>query len=104
MDKIADELRKLPVEGFIWLHVRAVNTKNNSEIHEAFKQFAKEQCDDNYTIALKTLMGGYTTDDRSAILEREVQELKSSMLELKIRVKELEEKKNPDSEDEDGTF
>ena len=103
MDTIAAELRKLPVEGFIWLHVRATNTKNNAEIHDAFRAFAKAECDDNYTIALKTLMGGFDSDDKYLALEKELQDLKSEHIQLKIRVKELEEKGHESKED-DGTF
>jgi hypothetical protein len=103
MEKIEDALRKLPVEGFICLHIRAVNTKNNSEIHEAFRQFAKAECDDNYTIALKTLMGGFNSDSNYVELADKVAQLNAEVIQLTARIAELEHK-NSNKDDEDGTF
>ncbi len=103
MDKIAAELRRLPIEGFIWLHVRSTNTKNNAEIHEQFRAFAKSECDDNYTIAIKTLMGGYNVSTKCAELESALLEVKDELEQLKIKIKQLEDRSAEPQEDS-GTF
>jgi hypothetical protein len=99
---INEELRKLPVEGYIWLNIRSTNTSTNVETHKAFKSFAKIETDDNYTQAIKKLLEYWDLFHNQS----QIPELLGKIHLLEERVEQLEQKvESQRKEDKDeGVF
>ena len=57
--EIASALRSISKDGFIGFNIKAKNTDDNAGVHDGFKQFAKDECGNDYTLALKTLLVYY---------------------------------------------
>jgi hypothetical protein len=100
--ELEEALRKLPVEGYVWLNIRATNTPENVAIHTAFKDFCKQECDDNYTIGLKVLLGGFSLDGSVPELVSKVKELEEKVSVLQKEVTDMKKRRNDD--EDDGTF
>lgn len=86
-------------DGKVWFTVRANNTPENVAIHAAFKNYSKIECDNNYTLGLRTLMEYKQADYKYEMLYAEIAQLKQKFQELsaKIEPKKKEMK-------EEGTF
>jgi len=83
--------------GKIWFTIRANNTPENIVIHNAFKEYSKIECDNNYTLGLRTLLEFKQADYKYESLYAQIQELKA-------KVKELEPKKAEKKDETEGTF
>jgi hypothetical protein len=85
---VREDIRKLQehgVRGFTRFSIKAEDSEEVREVHEAFKHMAKVECGDDYTLALKVLMTYY--DDRGAF-----EALWEKSKELEARIIELEQK------------
>lgn len=92
-------------DGFIGLYIRARNTEQNREVHNAFREFCNIECDSHYTIGLRKLLEVYQQTLKEEGLWHAVLEAREQIEELNKRVQELESKaKEPVKEDDDGTF
>ena len=99
MEEQEINLRALSNEGKIWFTIRANDTEQNSNIHKAFKLAAKQQYNDDYTMALKGLL-------ELADGEAKFEMMYEKMVELNERITKLEN--NPvatkEVEENTGTF
>ena len=98
------EVRELPtwLEGKIWFTIRADDTEGNQKIHDAFKAFAKEESNNDYTMALKNLLEFYQYDYKTELLHDLIKSL-----EERVAVLEATRVVEPVKEEEDkgnGTF
>jgi len=90
-------LRALPTEGFIRFSIKARDTDENTQVHTAFKEFCKMECDDNYTIGLRKLLEFY---EQHAILDL----ISNRIQELELRVQRLEAPNKEVKKDESEMF
>lgn len=86
-------------DGKIWFTIRANNTPENILIHKAFKDFAKIECDNNYTLGLRVLMEYRQADFKYESLYAQIQQLQAEVKELKLKLEPKKEKK-----EDEGTF
>ena len=56
------ELRDLTDNGFTRFSIKAQDSVENHKVHEMFKEYAKTEWDNNYTLALKSLLALVTED------------------------------------------
>ena len=95
--ELAKEMRKLGEDGFIRFNIRAKNTEHNEEVHKAFQLYAKEVCDDNYTLALERLLDAVESDAKTEMLWEAIKEVHGRIDEVesmtKVQVKEKVESK-----------
>lgn len=88
------DLKGLADKGYIRFSIKAEDTPENVAVHAAFKQFAEIECDNNYTIALRSLLKNYESDYRFDALWQHIESLQE-------KVQLLEEKlEKPKSKDE----
>ena len=87
-------LKGMGVNGHVGFSVKAKDTDHNRSIVEAFLNFAKTECADNYTLAIKRLLESYQNDYKHELLYDEIERLK----------KELRESKKENKDDEDEVF
>lgn len=97
VERGTDVLRNMGVDGFIGFSVKAKDTEGNRNIIQSFLEFAKEECDDNYTLAIGKLIEGSEENYLGKVLGLKIVELES-------RLEELEGKKGKDKEVDDGVF
>ena len=71
-------------DGFIRFSIRANDTEPNQEIHNAFKEIAKVEFDNNYTLTLKHLIEQYQHSNQIEALWAEIAELKERLDKPKI--------------------
>jgi len=90
-------LQKHGVEGFLRFSIKAKDTPDNKAVHSDFKGFAGVVCNDDYTLALKTLLMYYS--DRGMF-----ETLHERVAELEARVQELEQKPISKEEDKNEAF
>lgn len=84
--QIADDMRQtLGDQGFIKFSIKAKNTAQSQSVHEAFKAFAKAECNDDYTLALQILLRAYEEDFKYASLREQIMELRGELEELKAK-------------------
>lgn len=102
MDEIANGLRELPVEGKIRFTISADNTEDNSRVHETFKEFAKTECANNYTLALKTLMNAMQSDFKYESIWDAVKQVQQEVSDLRTKVDSKHEQK--DKSHDSGLF
>lgn len=101
MTDVDEEIRKIPAqERYIRFSIKCDDTRENQKVHEAFKEFAKLECDNNYTIALRKLLESYQQDWKYESLSMRLMSVESAISAIE-REKE-EEKKKP--EEDEGVF
>jgi len=83
-----DELSK-----FLFLNVRYNNTEPNRAVHKAFTQFCWDNTDGSYLQGLKVLLENYSLDYKYESLFLQIEELKSSVVDLAEQLKEKPEEK-----------
>jgi len=90
-DKVAEALREtLPdSNGFISFGIKAQNTEDHSKTHEAFKEFAKMECGNDYTLALKTLLLYYQEDAKFEALWEYVKDIKFELDEIRATQQDI---------------
>lgn len=81
-------LRPLGVDGSIGFSVKAKDTEHNQQIHEGFRQFAFDECDGDYTLALKRLLETYQSDWK-------YESLRDGIVFLESRIAEMENNQRP---------
>ena len=94
-----DFMRKHAWEGFTGFTVKAKDTDENVDIHKQFKDFATQECQGNYTLALKQLLSVIDSDYKYQSLFELILDMQDriDVLELKLNEKKDEVKEN-------GTF
>ena len=102
MDDIKNDISKLQefgVKGFTRFSIKAEDSEDVRAVHEAFKQLAKVECGDDYTLALKVLLTYY--EDRGAF-EALWEKLKD--VEARLITLEQQESKEDRTEEENEAF
>lgn len=95
------EMRSIPAdEKFIRFSIKANDTEENQKIHDAFREFCRVECDDNYTFGLRRLLENYQDDAKFEALWDKYMYLEAELSELK---RKLEEPEKP-VEDDGGVF
>jgi len=88
MSEMDEEIRQIPADKkIIRFSIKADDTEANQAVHDAFKEFAKIECDNNYTQALKALLQAYEDDWRFEQLNERLTEI-----EMKLFKPDTEEK------------
>lgn len=87
VDETIREFKDMGVEGFVRFSIKAEDTDANKQIHDAFKQFCKVECANDYTLGLKTLLKAYETDYKYIMLFEQIQELRTELEALKDKQK-----------------
>ena len=85
------------VPGFIGLSMRSYDTEQNVKIYQAFREMAKVECRNDYTLALEKLLEYYQVDAKTEILW-------DAMNKLTERIYALEKKSEEPKKDEGETF
>lgn len=78
-------LRELSEQGFIRFSIKDKDTPQNQAIHDGFREFARVECRDNYTVALEKLLEYYQSDAKFEILWDKIQELEQRVAVLQTR-------------------
>jgi hypothetical protein len=80
------DLSGLADKGFVRFSIRAEDTEENKAVHAAFKDFCRAECDNNYTIGLRTLLNYYAGDykfeaiwDKIALVEARVIDIEKNV-------------------------
>lgn len=89
-------LRSVSQNGYIRFSIKANDTDENVKVHEAFKDFAKVECDDNYTLALRKLLEYYEMDVKYTIMYQKIEELEFNLKELENKLKEPKKENKKD--------
>lgn len=90
--EVQDGLRKtVGEEGSIGLFIKSKNTEFNAQIHNAFREFCKVECDDDYTQGLKTLLNAYQADFKYELLAEQITSLQAQIDELRQHIEQPKE-------------
>ncbi len=91
MDKEqADNIRNvLGDDGSIRFGIKTKNTPENIAIHDAFKKFCEQECNNDYTLGLKFLLDAIASDYKYESLSERINYLKVELDELKIKVQDM---------------
>ena len=87
-------LRKMSWEGFIGFSVKAKDTEENAGVHTKFREYAKKQCDGNYTLAIKLLLDYVESDYKYQSLFEQILDLGTELDEIKVKVNEDKKEKD----------
>jgi hypothetical protein len=106
MDKEqADNLRTvLGEDGTIRFGVRTKNTPQNVAIHESFKRFCEQECNNDYTLGLKFLMDAIESDFKYEALSERLNYMKTEIDELRTTVMYLKKNQKESVKDDEGAF
>jgi hypothetical protein len=97
-----DGLRDI-ADGTIRFGIKAPDTLENLQIHNAFKNYCKIETDNNYTQGLKRLMEYYQGDFKYEMIFEKLEAQSIALENLKASIVEMNKK--PKSEaDEDASF
>jgi hypothetical protein len=84
MSEMDEEIRQIPADKkVIRFSIKADDTEANQAVHDAFKDFATIECDNNYTQALKVLLQAYEDDWRFEQLNERLSEVERKLFEPK---------------------
>ena len=86
------------ISKYLFLNIKYNNTEPNKIIHKAFTQFCWENCDGSYLQGLKLLMNNYALDYKYESLFLQIEELKSSLLDLAEQLKQQPEEKKEEKQ------
>ena len=86
------KLRDLTDNGFIRFSIKAKDTVENEEVHSQFRTFCKVECDDDYTLGLRTLMNYYSDRGMFEAMWDNLKELEARIVELEVKDKPVEKK------------
>lgn len=89
MDELSS-LRELPVKGHIFMGLKAEDTEQNEAIHSAFREMARVECRNDYTLALGKLLEYYQEDARFQMMWHEIEGLRAEVAELAKRIERKE--------------
>lgn len=81
------------VAKYIFLNIKYNNTEPNKNIHKAFTQFCWDNTDGNYLQGIRLLLDNYSLDFKYESLYMEIQNLKSSLIELTEQLQNKPEEK-----------
>jgi len=76
------ELRKI-TSGYIRFSIKADDTKENTLTHEAFREFCRIECDNNYTLGIRKLLEYYQSDFKYEMLSDKIMNVEQVLYELK---------------------
>lgn len=98
MTEIEKKLRDISPDGYIWLNIRSKHTEHNEDIQNSFKNYAKEVCEDNYTMALERLLNATLSDAKTELLWNAIEQIHQRIDALEASLsKDEEEKEKPKS-------
>lgn len=102
MDKEqADNIRNvLGDDGTIRFGIKTKNTPENLAIHDAFKKFCEQECNNDYTLGLKFLLDAIASDYKYESLSERINYLKAELDDLKIKLENLSVKPKKEEEKE----
>ncbi len=86
------ELKDVVEKGYVRFSIKADDTESNEAVHDGFKEFCKLECDNNYTVGLKTLLNYYQADYKYETLYGLYQEVKGELNELKAKLEKPKKK------------
>lgn len=95
-------LNGLSDKGFTRFSVKADDTKENQQVHDAFKEYCRIECDNNYTQGLRKLLEYYQGDFKYEALWDKVVGIEGVNQELQQQINEL--KAAPEQEKDGGVF
>ena len=84
--------------GFIRFSIKADDTEENQKVHEAFKEFCKIECDNNYTLGLRKLLEYIEEDAKYASMQMNIESINSRVSDIETKISQPKEEK----EKEDG--
>ena len=83
--------------GYIRFSIKADDTVENHQVHEAFKEFCKIETDNNYTQGIRKLLEFYQSDYKTELLKDAIDSVQVSLEDLKASVISLQESKKEDN-------
>ena len=92
-----DTLEKMGVNGYVGFSIKAKDNKHNRAIVTSFLDFARIECGNNYTIAIKKLLENNQKDYLLEVISMKV-------VELENRINELTKSKTKQVVDDDEVF
>lgn len=75
-------------EYYAWFTIRTKKDGHSENVHDAFKSFAKAECQDNYTVALEKLLMKVDSDYKYEMLYELISILRAEVEELKTKKEE----------------
>lgn len=85
-------------KGYIRFSIRADDTIENKQVHEAFKEFCKVETDNNYTLGIRKLLEYYQEDYKTEMLHAMISEQNIVLADLRGSVEKIT-KVGPKDED-----
>jgi len=106
MEEVNTDIKKVDFkdwwEGKTGFTIRADDTKENKEVHAAFKEFCRIESDNSYTLGLRKLLEYYQGDFKLEMLHNVQQEQAVSLADLKGSIIELSKKKEATHVEDDN--
>lgn len=90
-------------KGIVRFSIKADDTPENTQVHDAFKDFCRVETDNNYTQGLRKLLEYYQSDFKYELITNKLVQLDTLLSELKGSIVELAEKPKIE-EDEESSF
>lgn len=91
-------------DGFVKFTIKARDTEENKLIHDAFKEFCKQEMDDNYTQGLKKLIEYYQSDFKYELIADKIDSQYVVLEELRGSIIDLQKKGEEPKKEKDGVF
>jgi hypothetical protein len=79
------DLRGLSENGFVRFSIKARDTPENIAVHDAFREFARVECDNDFTIALRALLKNYSIDYRFEVMWEHINSLREEVNALHVK-------------------
>jgi hypothetical protein len=89
-EDVEQSIREMPIPGYIRFSIKSNDTVENQNIHTAFKEYCKTECDNNYTLGLKFLLENYESDFKYTSLYDHIVNLTKRVNELESQCKKAE--------------
>jgi hypothetical protein len=84
--------------GFVRFSIKADDTEENQKVHDAFKEFCKIECDNNYTLGLRKLLEYIEEDSKFASMHLNIEYLASRLAEIESKLDKPKEEEKKDTE------
>lgn len=94
------DLKGLDVPGYVKFTIKADDNIENNTIHEAFKEMARVECGNDYTLAIRKLLEYYERDAKFDSLYHLIVELDQRITVIEQSLLDEPE----ESEDDEGAF
>lgn len=91
-------------EGYIRFNIKAEDTEENQQTHDAFKEFCKVETDNNYTLGLRKLLEYYQGDFKYELMNDKLNEQIIALQDLKGSFVSFTTKSEAPNKEEKGLF